>query len=92
MSRSPNTSKHGRRALFMCVLFLLCFLVISLGFTIFREIFVYVTVFNPIIEVVIFHLCGRCMLGVFLLPAFTRLGHDCQDLFSPCEGMHVCKD
>ena len=24
------------------------------------------------------------MLGVFLLPAFTRLGHECQDLLSPC--------
>ena len=23
------------------------------------------------------------MLGVFLLPAFTRLGHECQDLFEP---------
>ena len=32
------------------------------------------------------------MLGVFLLPAFTRLGHECQDLLSPCNGMHVCTD
>ena len=32
------------------------------------------------------------MLGVFLLPAFTRLGHECQDLLSPCDGMHVCTD
>ena len=32
------------------------------------------------------------MLGVFLLPAFTRLGHDCQDLLSSCVGMHVCTD
>ena len=29
---------------------------------------------------------------VFLLPAFTRLGHDCQDLLRPCDGMHVCTD
>ena len=29
--------------------------------------------------------------GFFLL-AFTRLGHDCQDLLSPCDGMHVCID
>ena len=28
-----------------------------------------------------FRLRGWCMLGVFLLPAFTRLGHECQDLF-----------
>ena len=30
------------------------------------------------------------MLGVFFLPAFTCLGHECQDLLSPCDGMHVC--
>ena len=29
---------------------------------------------------------------MFLLPAFTRLGHKCQDLWSPCGGMHVCTD
>ena len=27
-------------------------------------------------------------MGVFLLAAFTRLGHECQDLFSLCDGMH----
>ena len=32
------------------------------------------------------------MLGVILLPAFTRLGHERQDHFSPCDGMHVCTD
>ena len=32
------------------------------------------------------------MLDVFLLPAFTRLGHKCQDLLSPCDGMHVCTE
>ena len=32
------------------------------------------------------------MLGVFLLPAFTRLGHERQDLLSPCDEMHVCTD
>ena len=32
------------------------------------------------------------MLGVFLLVAFTHLGHECQDLLSPCDGMHVCTD
>ena len=30
------------------------------------------------------------MLGVFL--AFTRLGHECQDFFSLCYGVHVCID
>ena len=29
------------------------------------------------------------MLGVFLLPVFTHLGYECQDLLSPCNGMHV---
>ena len=29
------------------------------------------------------------MLGVFLLLAFTHLGHECQDLLSPCDEMHV---
>ena len=26
------------------------------------------------------------MLGVFLLPAFTRLGHESQDLYRSCDG------
>ena len=41
--------------------------------------------FNSTIEVVTFRLRGWCMLGVFLLPAFTHLGHE-------CDGMHVCTD
>ena len=40
--------------------------------------------FNPTIAVVIIRLRSWCMLGVFLLPAFTRLGHECQDLLSAC--------
>ena len=45
--------------------------------------------FNPTIEVVTFCLHGWCMLCEFLLPAFTRLGHECQDLLSLRNGMHV---
>ena len=46
--------------------------------------------FNPTIKVVTFCLRGWCVVGVFLLmPAFTRLGHECQDLLSPC---NVCTD
>ena len=30
------------------------------------------------------------MLGVFLLLAFTCLGHERQDLLRPCDGMHTC--
>ena len=58
------------------------------------EIFACVTVFffNPTIKVVTFRLRGWCVLGVFLLPAFTRLGHERQDLLSPCDEMHVCTD
>ena len=48
--------------------------------------------FNPTIEVVTFRLRGWCMLGVFLLPAFTPPKHERQDLLSPCDGMHVCTD
>ena len=57
------------------------------------EIFAYVTVFfNPTIKVVTFRLRGWCVLGVFLSLAFTRLGHERQDLLSPCDEMHVCTD
>ena len=39
--------------------------------------------FNPTIEVVTLCLRGWYMLGVYLLPAFACLGHECQDLLSP---------
>ena len=52
----------------------------------------YVTIFNPTFEVVTFRLRGWCMLGVFLLPAFTRLGYEYQGLLSPFDGMHVSTD
>ena len=62
---------------------------ISLRFTILGDIFLRMCPFaNPTIEVVTFRLRGWCMLGVFLLPAFTRLGHERQDLMSTCDGMH----
>ena len=48
--------------------------------------------FHPTIEVVTFHLRGWCMLGVFLLLAFTRLRHECLELLSLCDGMHLCTD
>ena len=48
--------------------------------------------FNPTIEVVTFRHHGCCMLTVFLLPAFTCLGHECQDLLSLCDRMHACTD
>ena len=44
------------------------------------------------VEVVAFHIHGWCMLGVFLLLASTHLGHECQELLSPCDGMHLCTD
>ena len=39
--------------------------------------------FHPSTEVVTFCLRGWCLQGVFLLPAFIHLGHECQDLSSP---------
>ena len=73
---------------FFCVLQLYLW-----GSPLLGEIFAYVTVFfNPIIKVVTFRLRGWCVLGVFLLSAFTRLGHERRDLLSPCDEMHVCTD
>ena len=46
--------------------------------------------FNPTIKVVTFRLRGWCVLGVFLLPAFTGLGHERQDLLSPCDMKCMC--
>ena len=75
------------------LLLLLRFPATSLGFTVRGEIFAYIWPFlNPAIEVVTLHLRGWCMWGVFLMPAFTRLGHECQDLLSLCNGVHVCTD
>ena len=58
------------------------------GVHILGEIFAFA---NPNIEAVTFCLCGWCVLGVCLLPAFTRLGHEHQDILSQCDGMHVCR-
>ena len=55
-------------------------------------VFVCLFVFNPTIDIVTFRLRGWCMQGVFLLPAFARLGHECQDFLSPFYGVHVCTD
>ena len=48
--------------------------------------------FNPTIEVVTFRFRRWCMLGLFLLLAFTRQGHERQDLLSLCDEMRVCTD
>ena len=48
------------------------------------------TFVNPTIEVATFRLHGWCILGVFLLPVFIFQEQECQDLLSPCNGMHVC--
>ena len=44
------------------------------------------------IEVVTFCLHGWWVLGVLLLLEITLPGHECQDLLSPCDGMHMCTD
>ena len=48
--------------------------------------------FNPTIEAVTFSLPGWCMLGVFLLLAFTRQVHEYRDLLNATNGVHVCTD
>ena len=55
----------------VCVCVCVCVFVLFFGFF-----------FNPTTEVVIYRLRGWCLLGVFLLPGFTRLGHECQDVNS----------
>ena len=61
---------------------------ISLEFTILGEIMMGLFI-NPNIQGVTFCLRGLCIPGVFLLPPFTCLGHECQDLLRPCNGLHV---
>ena len=55
----------------------------SLGFISLGQTLAYMTGFFSNHCAVTFRLCGYCMLGVFLWPAFARLGHECLDLFSP---------
>ena len=74
------------------LLLFLCSQLYLWGSPYFVRFFAYVIVSNPTTEVVIFHLRGWCMLGAFLLPIFACLGHECQDLLSLCNGMHVCTD
>ena len=67
---------------------------VSLGFTIFGEIFAYVTASKSnhrgscIPSSLVAGACWVC----FLLPVFTHQGHECQDLSSLCDGMHVSTD
>ena len=89
---SPSTNFF-----FLFVFFFFCVPQLYLwGSPLLGEIFAYVTVFlfffYPTIKVVTFRRHGWCMLGVFLLPAFTLLGHERQDLLSLCDEMHVCTD
>ena len=55
--------------------------VISLGSPFWVRCLRMLPFFNPTIELVTYCLHGWCMLGVFLLPAFTHLGREYQDLF-----------
>ena len=78
---------------------LFTFPVISLGFTILGEILAYATVFFFFFFFFLSNHKGRtirlrgwCMLGVFLLPAFPRLRHECQNLLSSLDGMNVCTE
>ena len=68
----------------------------SLGFTIFGEIFAYVAFFFFAFFLSNHrgsHIPSSWMMHAgFLLPIFTCLGHECQDLLGLCNGMHVCTD
>ena len=93
VARPANGRIHVELFFFFFFFFWVRSPAISLGFTTLGEIFAYVTVFfNPTIKVVTFRLRGWCVLGAFLLLAITRLGHERQDLWSPCDEMHVCTD
>ena len=67
---------------YLLLLLLLCSPAISLGWFLHKWPY-----FNPTIEIVTFLHCGWYMLGVFLLPAFTRLGLECLDVLSLCYGI-----
>ena len=91
--RAAWSSGRAQLRFFCFCFFFLRSPAISLGFTTFGwEFCVCDRFFNPTIKVVTFRLRGWCVLGVFLLPAFTRLGHERQDLLSPCDEMHICTD
>ena len=90
--RSPE-AHDAQGAIFFCFFFVCAFSSYISGVHHFWVRFLRMwPFFNPTIKVVTFRLRGWCVLGVFLLPAFTRLGHERQDLLSPCDEMHVCTD
>ena len=85
--------QKSRFFLFFIFLFFLRSPAIFLRFTTFGwDFWVCDRFFYPTIKVVTFRLRGWCVLGVFLLKPFTRLGLERQDLLSPCDEMHVCAD
>ena len=63
------------------------------GFTILDEVFAYVTFFFFLFHQGS-HIPSSWMVhaGCVLLLAFTHVGHECLDLLSPGNGMHVCTD
>ena len=91
-----QTRKKFYFSFFFFFFFLLLFLLLHSkhisGFHHFWWVFGYMTIFIPAIEVFTFRLHGWCMLGMFLLQAFTRLGYECQDILTLCDEMHVCTD
>ena len=67
------------------------FPVTSLEFTILGEIFAYVSIFQSSQRGSHIPSSWKVHTG-FLLLAFAHLGHEYQDLLSPCDEMHVCTD
>ena len=84
--------RHRRQLLYNLVFFFSCVPSYISGVHHFGWDFCVCDFSNHTFEVVTFCLRRWCMLGVILLPAFTRLGHKCKDVSSLCDGMHVCTD
>ena len=85
VKKKKKKKKKISNCAFQCDYYSSAFTVRSLGFTIVGEIFVTVFFFVFFIQ----SLCSVYVDGprwvCFLLPAFTHLGHECQDLLSSCD-------
>ena len=88
-----NSIQPIKRNWYLCFLLLLLCSQLYLWGSPFWVRFLHIWLFfKPANEAVTFCLHGWCMLGVFLLLAFTRQGHECQDLLSLCNGIHMSLD
>ena len=67
-------------------------------FCLFVFVFVFLFVCLFVCFLFLFFLGGVGFLGFFgflvclFFAAFTRRGHECQNLLRPCDGIHMCTD